>query len=276
MDSNSKLKLITQTNDLPSYHYREAIGDKKGIIIFIHGFAVNSSYFYKVSENFPDYDYYAFEHAGHGITPLLHTAQLSPSYYASKIIESIKILGLQNINIIGHSMGGGIAMMVASRLSGTTISHLVLATPMNAFGTINVINFLRYFRPKDNKTVEKFFNMILHNKSFLHTQEGKEMAEETMQLQRKYNDNFRILQWKLASPSNIYALYIASGKIHVPTLLMVGKSDGCIDYRTTSWHLERRIANLKIKLFENSGHLPFVEEYDLFCQTIRDFIEDKK
>lgn len=82
----------------------------------------------------------------------------------------------------------------------------------------------------------------------------------------------------MASIPNMYHLRKAESKLRVPTLLLVGKHDGCINPKTTTKNLKKRTKKnpeiLKIYQFEKSGHLPFLEEKELYFKTIMDFFHE--
>jgi triacylglycerol lipase len=62
-------------------------------------------------------------------------------------------------------------------------------------------------------------------------------------------------------------------KIEVPTLLMVGKHDKIIKANPTLKAYNKRFKKnknlLSTYVFQNSGHLPFEEEYSLFTKILK-------
>lgn len=267
---NSRLELVTNDEGLPYYHHRPSSGVKLGTIVFIHGYEADSTYFESVADAFPQHEYYAFELAGHGYTPLLRKEQLSVEGYKEDIIRSLKRLDLKDIYLIGHSMGGGLAMLIAAAYPH--IKRLVLITPMNTFGTTNILGFLTKFNPKTPSQAREFFSMLLYDDSILDTKDGKDMIEGMLELNNDAGKDFRRLYFSMASPLNLYRLYVASGEISCPTLLFLGAGDGCISYKSTAKHLSSRIDDLRILIYDHSGHLPFWEEHDKFVDDLKVFI----
>lgn len=259
-------------NTYPYYSFQKSIKPSKGIIFFIHGFAVNSNYHERFYKMIDDYDYYAIEHAGHGITPLKSKKQLSPYSYACEVAQLIIDLNLNNIILMGHSMGGGIAMMVYHMIPDR-IKKLILITPMNLFGTVNLFSFLFKFNPKSYKQIPNFYKNIMFdyekNKDKISPQE----IDNLIDMQIKYKKNFNILKRKMISLSNANNMRKNEKNIKVDTLLLVGKGDGCINYKNTLKNLTSKNPNFKFHCFQQSGHIPFVEQTKEYFDIIKKFIE---
>lgn len=265
-------------NSHPYYHYKKAKSKTvKGTILFIHGYAVQSNYHNYFSDLVDDYNYLAVEHAGHGITPLTSKQQLKPTQFAADVCQLIKTLDLHDIYLIGHSMGGGIAMMVANQMP-ERIKKMVIVTPMNSRGVKKVFNFLFYFQPKTLDAIKKFYDIIMYDyANNKHKLSNKEI-EDVIALQTKYEKNFNTLKRNMISLKNHLALRKAEKNIRVPTLLMVGKHDGCIDAKMTIRNIKNRMKHqselLSIYQFEHAGHIPFLEQTDLYYQIIMDFFKE--
>lgn len=262
----------------PYYQFKKASAKKsKGDIFFIHGYAVNSDYHNYFGDKVTDYNYYAIEHAGHGITPLNDKKQLDPYSYTLETVKLIKELGLKDIILIGHSMGGGIALMV-SHMIPELIKKMIIVTPMNSKGTTSLsgaINFLFKFQPTSLKEIDKFYNLIMYDYYKDKSQVSDKEKEQVMKSHFEHKKNFNKLKYKMASFKNINKLKKAEKDIPVPTLLLVGEGDGCINAKSTTKNLTKKNKDIKVYKFEKSGHIPFLEETQNYYDVIMNFIESK-
>ncbi|MFC9768280.1 alpha/beta fold hydrolase [Rhodococcus jostii] len=59
-------------------------------------------------------------------------------------------------------------------------------------------------------------------------------------------------------------------EIAVPTLLVAGRYDECRPDHMKDMH--ERIPHSEFVLFEDSAHMPFFEEPDIFFRALRDFL----
>ena len=64
----------------------------------------------------------------------------------------------------------------------------------------------------------------------------------------------------MASLSNMIKLNKYEKNIKVPAILLVGKSDGCINPKSTTKNFKKKNKNIKVYEFQKSGHVPFLEE----------------
>ncbi len=263
-------------SEYPYYTYKKSTKKSKGIIFFIHGYAVNSNYHNIFSDKINDYDYYAIEHAGHGITPTRSKKQLSPVSFACEVVDLIKKLKLKNINLIGHSMGGGIAVMVA-QIIPDLIKKLIIVTPMNSRGTTKIHNFMFKMNPTHTKQIEPYYKLLLgdFDKNFKLISESE--IQRLIDNQNKNKKNYKTLKHNMMSISNLRNLAKNEKDLKVKTLLIVGEKDGCINYKTTIRNFvskNKNNNNLKIVTFKDVGHLPFFEEKNKYYKTIMNFIDE--
>lgn len=94
------------------YHSRTSSG--KPTVLLIHGFLEDSSMWSNVLP--PDeFDYLAIDLPGHGRSEL-GECYMPPSisYFTQRILEIIDYYGLTNYQVVGHSMGGYVALDLKS------------------------------------------------------------------------------------------------------------------------------------------------------------------
>lgn len=266
-------KLVT--NSYPIYVYKKATRKPNGNIFFIHGYAVNSDYHNYFSDSIDDYNYYAIEHPGHGITPLHDKSQLSPLSFAQNVVKLIEELDLKDIILIGHSMGGGIATIV-SQMIPQRIKKMVLVTPMNSKGTTKIFNFLFKMNPKKRKNIRSYYKILLGDINKLDDIPSIEI-DKLLQNQKQFSKNYKILKRRIASLKNLLILARNEKNLKVDTLIIVGDKDDCINANSTIKNFNRKNPRNKLlsyHIMKNCGHLPFVEFTDKYCKIIRQFISN--
>lgn len=252
------------------YHYQKSKNKSKGTIVFIHGFATMSKYHNGFANLLKDYDYYALELPGHGITEAKDLSVLSPYNLALSVVEWIKLMDFKDFYLIGHSMGGGIVGMVSTMIP-ELIKKLVMVTPMNSSYSLKLLNIVK-FNPKNNKETFEMQKVLYKNHlEFFDNENHPDILEET-KYQLEHRNKFVKLLANMSSLSNMITLKKLEKLISVPTLLILGQHDGIIDYKTAT-KLFGKKQNFKIELFENSGHLPFIEELNKYYNLVISFIE---
>ncbi|AJQ45590.1 hypothetical protein JM47_03495 [Ureaplasma diversum] len=247
--------------------------NKKGNIIFIHGFNALPSYFYLVSDYFIEYDCYFICLPGHGYTKVVNEKDLNPISFADAIINLIHELDLKKFYLLGHSLGGAIACMLAEALI-TRVEKLIVVCPF-FYGfnkkILGAYALLPWFaRKHPDKALKKIYfdyrnNFITHPKT---------RPEITPSSQNKEKYLWKLLLNMGFSSETHKRLKYAQSNLIVPTLLINSKNDQLIDYKTAAKKLAKT-KDLQIYTFYKSGHIPFVEEPDLFAKVVLDYLNDR-
>lgn len=247
----------------------------KGTIVFIHGFAITSDYFDSIASKLNEhYDYYALELPGMGRTEVKNKKDLYPFKFAKMISEWIKEKELENIILIGHSMGGGTVNIIGT-LIPERIQKIISITPMSSVITSllmkNSKNIIQYTTKKAYKKaniIAKYVDLKYPNK------ENDQRLIEEVKYNNENKKNFKILYKHLTSiHNNIMKLYKAEKNISVPTLLITAEHDNIIHSKKTAKRLTKN-HNVKWVEIKDSGHVPFEEQEKETLNTILDFLNE--
>ncbi|WP_033159659.1 alpha/beta fold hydrolase [Mycoplasmoides alvi] len=230
---------------------------KKPIIIFIHGFSsrheTHKRVFSKLRKS--GYKYYSFNLPGHGDNLSENETEMQVSKYTNLIVNFINKNKLKNIALIGHSMGGAIAVMINAIIS-EKITCLILEAPLNkeAF-SINpkrVIKTIIAHKKSENNSsgLFKWFNQMLQKK-----------------------DNYKYLFKDLTSSKTLHSVDDAYKQIkNKPVLLLFGKNDLVIPPKESINYISKYAENLIVHILEKSGHSPHSEEPKLYYKLILQFL----
>lgn len=240
-------------------------------IVFIHGYATTSSYFDDCAKLLnEDYDYYSVELPGMGINNDL-SKKLSPYSYAEQIIEWIKEMKFTKINLIGHSMGGGVVNMVAAKIP-ELINKLISICPMSSAFHFDLINAFS-INDTDPDEIYKNSSFLYHDyeqRFPLKNSDPKLIKNLNYQLSIKKNT--KKLFRKMCSLSNLIKLAKAERNIVSNALLITAANDKIINAKATNKKLLKN-KHFKSYIVENSGHIPFIEKTNETYQVIKNFLD---
>lgn len=140
--------------------------NKKGTILFIHGYCVDYSYFV-CADRFPNYDVWMVNLPGHGNNTVppdkkIYKKQLTIDNITNFVVNFINDNQLQNIILIGHSMGGAIASFVY-KLIPDKIQKIILISPANFASVYAAILFLKNFFPKNMEEKMNLQKILYHD-----------------------------------------------------------------------------------------------------------------
>lgn len=254
------------------YHFKKSeINNPKGVIVFVHGFATTSNYHLNFANQLKDYDYYAIELPGHGYSKLDSKKDLSPYNLALKVIRWIELLKLEDFYLIGHSMGGGIVNIVASKIPEKIIK-VVAVTPMNSSFSFKPRNIYK-FVPKTLKGTLRMEKIILKEpEKFFPNKLNDEGLIKELNYQKDNRSNFKYLRKNMASLKNLKILKKCEENNFLKTLVLLGKYDQIIDWKSANKRFSK-LKNYQLYVFQNSAHLPFWEEPELYKEKVLEFIE---
>ena len=185
--------------------------------------------------------------------------------YADDIQCLIESLGLKNYSLVGHSMGGKVAMALASRLLPGLESMILLApsppTP----------------EPMSDKDREELRDMFgSSDKISAHI---KKLAKQPLQDSVVKQE----LATQLRADRTAWNAWLDTGsreniavnaqKINVPTLIIGGEADAGITPGLLAKEVEVRISGSRTKVIQKTGHLLHLEREEIVAAAIREWIE---
>lgn len=245
---------------------------KLGSVVFCHGYATNSDYFDEIAKKLAlNYDYYAIELEGMGVTPTDPSVNLTPKLYSLHLAELIRdVLNLQDVILIGHSMGGGVVGMT-SNLIPDRIKLLVMVSPMNSSLHVKLLNSFKLTPTNLAKAWEASY--IVYKDPYKIFPDGpsspnlKLMMETQIEIKKHTKNLYRSMN----APLNWIRLRKSEKHISVPTALIVAEDDQIIDAKFAIRRLTKN-PNVKPFIIHNSGHVPFVDEPEQFYTVLHHII----
>jgi proline iminopeptidase len=222
--------------------------------------------------------YYDHRHNGRSGRPPLETvthAQLADDAEALR-----QHLGLGKVAVLGHSYGGFIALEYALR-HPDSVSHLILLDTAPAFNygeeimdnaramgaTPEMLEALGASSSGDDEAMKNTLKIILP--LYFHRYQPAYAALLADSIVCAACEGH---QEKLLSTYNTLPHL---HEIGCPTLILVGRHDFiCPPSQAQLMHAS--IAQSRLLVFENSGHFPWIEEPELFMQTVKEWLEQAK
>jgi proline iminopeptidase len=199
---------------------------------------------------------------------------------ADDLEELRNTLGLDRVIVLGNSFGGMWALVYALRYPGS-ISQLILVTtsPSHAFWDAATAELERRATSAQKETAPTLFEGKVTTEEefrrwwdvmlplyFAHWDEkiGQEMIERGV-------DNPLVAAYMFEHVIPKYDVRQRLGEITVPTLVISGRHDWVTPV-SESEQIARGIPNSELVIFEESGHMPFIEEQAGFVEVVQRFV----
>lgn len=249
-----------------SLHYLNLDQRRQRTLLFINSLGTNFHIWDAVVEELKtDVNIVLFDKRGHGLSDFVEETQ-GLDDFADDAEGLIRILGLEKLVIVGLSVGGMIAQILANRIP-ERIEKMILSDTCYKIGTADKwndrINSVRTagLAQISEDVVSRWFS----------AQFREQNPDEVM----KYTEMFintqvsgYIKTCQAIRDANLKAL---TKQIETPALCVVGSED-----QSTTVKEVQAMANLirgsKFEIIENSGHLPCIDNPKVFVELIKKFV----
>jgi N-formylmaleamate deformylase len=263
--TNSTMSWLTgflETNGI-NLHYLRTGGDKPPLIL-LHGLTANGACWTPLARALEtEFDVVMPDARGHGesSTPL-HGNRYED--HAADVLGLIRGLGLSAPILLGHSMGGMTAAVVAS-LAARMIRALILVDP----------TFLSPQRQREvcdsdvaeqhRRLLTKNWDDVLADLRKRHTHRSPEITELLASARLKT----RMSAFEVLTPPNPEYRRLVSA-IDVPILLVIGDA-GVVSLETTG-ELQRLNSRIRVELIKEAGHAVQYDQPERFEGVVRSFL----
>lgn len=264
--------------------YVDSGGDKPPLV-FVHGLSSYTSFWEYQLEAFTDtHRVLALDLPGYGASGR-PDAELTPPWYAETITHWLTALEIEQATVVGHSMGGQIALTLALE-HPTRVSALALSAPAG----------LETFRPgaarwmkgwwhegRATYSSEAEIRRSFSSGVFARTDEGVErLIEERVRMGR--HPSFRgtsIAVSRSVAGMLDYPVADRLGEISVPTLIVFGTRDGLIPNPIFNGGRTKSVAEKgataitgsRLVMIPGAGHTVHHDAPEAFNEALRSFLK---
>jgi pimeloyl-ACP methyl ester carboxylesterase len=214
---------------------------------------------------------------GHGESDAPCHLDCSMPAQAGRVSALLERLKLEEVDVVGCSWGGAIAMLLAAQ--SAKVRSLVLAAPVNPWsnfgaGRIRFLighlgsAFLRMVWPVSGPLYRIALARMYGDPRRLTPETVEGYRSMVMQPGRVNNILNTLRNWE----KDVNTLRAEIPKIKARSLLIWGTRDGAVDVRSAE-ALKQVLPQCQIKIIEGAGHLPLEETPEEFNRLVLDFID---
>ena len=245
-------------------HYLRTGGPKPPLVL-LHGLTGSGACFTPLARALEgEYDVLMPDARGHG------NSSSPPRGYryedhASDVVGLIRGLGLSAPTLLGHSMGGTTAAVVASQL-GAAARALILADP-------TFLSAERQREVQGSDVVEQHRRLLGLDRASVVAEiraRHAHRSSEIVELLAEARLRTRIAAFEVLTPPNPEYQQLAS-TLSVPTLLVVGDSAPALSLETAG-QLASLNPLLRIEQIKNAGHGLMYDQPERFEAVVRSFL----
>jgi pimeloyl-ACP methyl ester carboxylesterase len=261
-----------------SIKYREQQQGHPYTLLFIHGFGAGSHYWRELEEHFAGrYNTVALDLKGFGYSAKPKDGNYRLRDQADLVQAFIQAKNLSNVILVGHSLGGAVALLTSFQLPSDKVKGLILLD--NAYFGQELPDFIRLLRTPVVNTVGP---ALLPDRFLV-----KQMLQKVFSDQTKITEAM-IQQYAayLKSPGAYYALRQTARQIipdnvdeiiqqtidlKIPVLIIWGEEDRILPLKNGR-QLHENLKGSELIVIPGSGHSPHEEKPAETIQAITDFL----
>jgi pimeloyl-ACP methyl ester carboxylesterase len=254
-------------------------------MLFIHGFGASSYSWQRILPHLSKTNRLLLvDLKGHGASPKPFDSAYSLRDQADLVADFIEQHDLQDMTLVGHSMGGGVALLLALKFAAQArnrVSSLILIDTV-AYSQ-RLPRFIRLLRaPLLGRLITAItptrlqVRLVLKRAYF----EQRRITDETVAAYsaplRLPGANHALLETaKQIVPMDIEEISAQYAALKMPSLIIWGSHDQVISL-DIGRRLNRALPNSRLAIIEESGHIPQEETPDKALTEILQFLESTR
>jgi pimeloyl-ACP methyl ester carboxylesterase/nicotinamidase-related amidase len=245
----------------------EVCGRDDTALLFLHGWCGDREYWKHQVEVFAaDYRVVALDQAGHGESGKGRKAWTADGL-AIDVEAVVKALDLKRVILVGHSMGGPVALLAAKRMPGTVVAVVGVDTLQNAEFKLpeEMRKSILGGAEKDFKgTVRVTFAGLLPEKADAELKKWLELKAEGQDPKMA-----RALMRDLFGLDTVTAFKEAKVPVRC-----INSAGGYQSFTPTAVETNKKYADFGAVTIEGVGHYPMLEKPDEFNRRLRDVLKE--
>ena len=255
---------------MPLQLYHRTLGEGPPLLI-LHGVFGSSDNWLTVSKLFADhFQVFLIDQRNHGRSP--HTDAFSYSLLVEDLKDFAEQHGLNQFRLIGHSMGGKVAMKFASQYP-EMLEKLVV---------VDIAP--RHYNPHHEDVLAAFHSVDLQNMTSRQEADeamAKHISEvDTRQflLKNLYRDENGKFAWRINLPvltreiGQIGEELDPQARIETPTFFIKGGNSHYIS-EMDEVQIQKQFSTSQLITIENAGHWVQAEQPALFAEVVNQFLQ---
>lgn len=245
-----------------------ALGSGEGVpVLLLHGFGADlNTWMFTQTALSEGRRTVALDLPGHGGSTK-DVAAGDAAQFADAVDAALAALDISRAHLVGHSMGGAVALTVAARNPSRAASVTAIASA-GLGPDINIAFIEGFIRATRRKDAVEVLQMLVHNPALV----SRTMVEDVLRYKRLDGVaaalNTVAQAWFGGGRQSVN-LIDALGVIAAPVQLVWGRSDRIVPIA----HAEALASRVPVHALEDTGHLPHMEKAGEVNRLLRRFIE---
>ncbi|WP_033159661.1 alpha/beta fold hydrolase [Mycoplasmoides alvi] len=242
-----------------------------GTIFYVHSFMGNFQMKKSLRNYYRLYNFYAINLPGHGKSPIRSKEEIKVPYCINLIKEYIEYKKIDNLIMIGHSLGGGI-IAALNNIIPNKIKLNIFEAPANGVMLDN-IKIVKKLISDEINDIEFIFRQLYYDPQKMFGCRLNWIIQQEYEKNKKFKifkENFELET--VIKNTQIFDLGFKN--IKKPSLIIIGEKDGILPMDLMINNI-KQINNsyLQLKIIKNTAHAIYAEQKNIFLNMMDDFLQ---
>jgi pyruvate dehydrogenase E2 component (dihydrolipoamide acetyltransferase) len=234
-------------------------------VVFIHGFGADlNTWMFNQPPLAERHRTIAFDLPGHGGSTKTLNGPVDGSSFAADLDRLLAALGIERAHLVGHSMGGAVAMAYAAE-HADRVASLTLIAPAQLGPEINADFISGFVSAARRREMQEVLALLVRDPALV----SRQMVEDLLRYKRL--DGVQQALQALAAewfPNGIQQAGWSEILGGVPTQIIWGRDDRIIPVA----HAEALVGRVPVHIIDGAGHLPHMEKAGEVNRLIAGFL----
>jgi pyruvate dehydrogenase E2 component (dihydrolipoamide acetyltransferase) len=236
--------------------------------VFIHGFGADlNTWMFTQPALAERHRTIALDLPGHGGATKALDSRLDGAGFAAVIDRALAALGIDRFHLVGHSMGGGIALHFAA-WQPERVASLTLIASACLGEEINAAFIDGFVKMERRREAQEVLRLLVHDPDLV----SRAMVEDVLRYKRL--DGVATALTAIAAewfPGGVQRedLIALAASLSMPVQIIWGREDRIIPVS----HAEALTGKVPVHVLDNAGHLPHMEKSAEVNRLIARFLE---
>ncbi len=257
--------------NIKTHYHRAGFGKP---VVFLHGSGPGVSAWANWRLTLPyfaenGFEVFAPDIVGFGYTERPENFEYTHRSRVKHIVDFIEHFNLKDVNIVGNSMGGALALAVALEIPDKVRKIVIMGSVGVKFPITEGLLTVWSYKPSI-ENMRKVIEMLSSNPELV----GDDLVR--IRYEASIQPGFQEIYEKMFYPP--YQKHIDEmdvedrlGEIKVPVLVIHGKLDKVIPYQI-GVRIFEKLPNAELHIFGDCGHWTQIEKKDEFNELVKDFL----
>ena len=264
--SNSEDEELTKKIEINgvTINYLQIGNQENPTLIFVHGFGGDlNNWMFNQEELSKSFNTFALDLPGHGSSSK-NIQQGDISYLSDIVFKFCEMNSLNKVNLVGHSLGGGICLSLALK-NKDLVSSITMISPIGFGAEIDHVYIEEFIKSDSRKELKSQLEKLYFNNEIL----TRDLINEVLKFKRLDGTTEALQKIKKESLLlNNQQKHLYKDKIHdltCPITIIWGNNDQIIPIN----HSDNLPSNIKVKTINEAGHMAHIEKPNEINQIIQ-------